>query len=89
MSAAEHVGPRRQAREQTPEAASEAGSGAALVSRFRAQHLAWALLVATGVFILFTFDQHGISNDEEVQHVYGRLLVDFYASGFADRAAFA
>lgn len=50
--------------------------------------LALLLLAATGVFILFSFDQHGISNDEEVQHVYGRLLLDFYASGLNDRRAF-
>lgn len=50
-----------------------------------------ALLLFAGlcVFVLLSFDLHGISNDEEVQHVYGRLLVDFYASGFADRSAFA
>lgn len=49
---------------------------------------ALALLLAAGVFVLFTYDAHGISNDEEVQHVYGRLLLDFYASGFADQRAF-
>lgn len=49
-----------------------------------------ALLVLVGLcaYVAFSADQHGISNDEEVQHVYGRLLVDFYASGFADRSAF-
>lgn len=41
-----------------------------------------------GIFVLLTFHLHGISNDEEVQHVYGRLLVAFYRSGFADHAAF-
>ncbi|WP_442880964.1 glycosyltransferase family 39 protein [Aromatoleum sp.] len=69
--------------------AAQPGRRASLLSSIRARHLALALLAATGLFILFTFDQHGISNDEEVQHIYGRLLVDFYASGFADRAAFA
>lgn len=53
---------------------------------FRLALLVFAVL---GAYVLFSFDQHGISNDEEVQHVYGRLLLDFYASGFADRAAFA
>lgn len=48
-----------------------------------------ALFALLGIFILFTFRHYGISNDEEVQHVYGRLLLDFYASGFTDRAAFA
>jgi len=46
------------------------------------------LLILLAVFIAITFDQHGISNDEEVQHVYGRLLLDFYGSGFADQSAF-
>ena len=53
-----------------------------------ARRLALAVLVLAGAFVLLSFDQHGISNDEEVQHVYGRLLLDFYASGFADRQAF-
>ena len=47
-----------------------------------------ALFVALGVFIALTFQQHGISNDEEVQHTYGRLLLDFYTSGFTDQDAF-
>lgn len=51
--------------------------------------LALLVFAALGAYVLFAFDQHGISNDEEVQHVYGRLLLDFYASGFADRSAFA
>ncbi|AYH42552.1 hypothetical protein CDA09_03995 [Azoarcus sp. DN11] len=53
---------------------------------FRLALLVFAVL---GAYVLFAFDQHGISNDEEVQHVYGRLLLNFYASGFADRSAFA
>ena len=53
-----------------------------------AQWVALAVLALAGVFVLLTFDQHGISNDEEVQHVYGRLLLDFYLSGFTDRQAF-
>ncbi|HJV28689.1 MAG TPA: glycosyltransferase family 39 protein [Aromatoleum sp.] len=53
-----------------------------------ARRVAWLLLALVGVFIVYSFGQHGISNDEEVQHVYGRLLVDFYGSGFADRTAF-
>lgn len=53
-----------------------------------ANRLALLMLAATGVFIVLSFDQHGISNDEEVQHVYGRLLIDFYASGLNDLRAF-
>lgn len=47
----------------------------------------WLFLVLA-IFIACTFHQYGISNDEEVQHVYGRLLMDFYGSGFADQSAF-
>ena len=41
------------------------------------------------VFIALTFDQHGISNDEEVQRNYGHMLLDFYRSGFLDHSAFS
>ena len=50
--------------------------------------LALALLAALLLFVIATFRQHGISNDEPVQHTYGRLLLDFYSSGFADQRAF-
>lgn len=52
------------------------------------RRLSLALFVILGLFILLTFKQYGISNDEEVQHIYGRLLLDFYSSGFSDRSAF-
>lgn len=51
----------------------------------RASHLLFIALIA---FTLLTFQNHGISNDEEVQHVYGRLLLNFYSSGFVDQSAF-
>ncbi|HSH72889.1 MAG TPA: hypothetical protein VK974_07515 [Methylophilaceae bacterium] len=47
-----------------------------------------SLFVLLAIFIALTFRQHGISNDEEVQHIYGRLLLQFYSSGFADQSAF-
>ena len=50
--------------------------------------LAGALLAALLLFVVATFQQHGISNDEPVQHTYGRLLLDFYSSGFTDQRAF-
>jgi dolichyl-phosphate-mannose-protein mannosyltransferase len=53
-----------------------------------ARRLALLVFALLGLYVALSWDQHGISNDEEVQHIYGRLLVDFYASGFADRAAF-
>jgi hypothetical protein len=52
------------------------------------QRLALALFSLLAVFILVTFKQYGISNDEQVQHVYGQLLLNFYSTGFADQAAF-
>lgn len=53
-----------------------------------ARRLALLVFAALGLYVAFAWDQHGISNDEEVQHVYGRLLVDFYTSGLQDLAAF-
>jgi hypothetical protein len=47
-----------------------------------------ALLAALLLFVVATFDEHGISNDEPVQHTYGRLLLEFYRSGFTDLRAF-
>lgn len=40
-------------------------------------------------FILLTFRQHGVSNDELVQHRYGELIWSYYLSGFQDRAVFS
>ncbi len=54
----------------------------------RAVLAAWGLLLGVTLFVLLSYDQHGISNDEEVQHVYGRLLLDFYLSGWTDLRAF-
>ncbi|MDP3087776.1 MAG: hypothetical protein Q8M99_06295, partial [Methylotenera sp.] len=50
--------------------------------------LSYALFAALVIFILLTFKQYGISNDEQVQHVYGQLLLKFYSSGFTDQSAF-
>ena len=47
-----------------------------------------ALFGALLLYVAAGFDQHGISNDEPVQHTYGRLLLDFYRSGFTDLRAF-
>lgn len=48
----------------------------------------FTLFAVFGIFVALTFDHHGISNDEEVQHIYGRLLLDFYSSGFTNQDAF-
>lgn len=53
-----------------------------------ARRLAWLVFALLGLYVALNWDVHGISNDEEVQHVYGRLLVDFYTSGFRDHSAF-
>ena len=52
------------------------------------KRLNFGLFFLLGLYIALTFDQHGISNDEEVQHIYGRLLLNFYNSGFVDQSAF-
>jgi hypothetical protein len=55
----------------------------------RAYGQACGILIA-GLLLLvaLTFRDYGISNDEEVQHRYGELIVAYYASGFEDRALF-
>ena len=37
---------------------------------------------------LWTFRDYAISNDEGVQHHYGELILDYYASGFKDHSVF-
>ena len=46
------------------------------------------LLVGLAAIALLTFEQYAISNDEEVQHRYGELILSYYTSGFADQSAF-
>nr|WP_281502851.1 glycosyltransferase family 39 protein [Ancylobacter crimeensis] len=46
------------------------------------------LFAALTAFVLLTFRDYGISNDEPVQHTYGQLLLTWYASGFTDDRAF-
>lgn len=48
-----------------------------------------ALALALLLYVAMTWRDFGISNDEGVQHVYGRLLLSFYASGLTDRLAFS
>lgn len=50
--------------------------------------LAWLALAVLVVLVAWTFDDYGISNDEEVQHIYGAKLLAFYLTGFADTSAF-
>jgi len=50
--------------------------------------LSRGLLALMVLVVLLTFLDYGISTDEEVQKIYGHKLLDFYASGMADHAAF-
>src|SRR6266540_1409811 len=49
-----------------------------------------ALLLLAGLLAiaLLTVDDYAISNDEEVQHRYGELIIAYYASGFTNQALF-
>jgi hypothetical protein len=46
------------------------------------------LLLGLAAIALLTFEHYAISNDEEVQHRYGELILSYYTSGFADQSAF-
>jgi hypothetical protein len=45
-------------------------------------------LIGLVAIAFLTFEQYAISNDEEVQHRYGELILSYYTSGFADQSAF-
>lgn len=47
-----------------------------------------AFVGALVVIALSTFGDYAISNDEEVQHRYGELIVAYYTSGFGDQSLF-
>ena len=49
---------------------------------------AWLLLAVLLTVALLTFRDYAISNDEEVQHRYGELILSYYASGLTDRTVF-
>jgi hypothetical protein len=46
------------------------------------------LIAGLLVLALATFRDYAISNDEEVQHRYGELIVAYYVSGFVDKTVF-
>jgi hypothetical protein len=58
------------------------------VPRSFADRAALAILAGLCVLVILIFRDYGISNDEEVQHRYGELIVNYYASGFRDSAVF-
>ena len=47
------------------------------------------MLLALLVIVWLTFRDYGITNDEKVQDLYGRMLLSFYRSGFQDLSAFS
>jgi hypothetical protein len=60
------------------------------------EHLkAWPRAIAGGIFavltlvILTTFQDYGISWDEQLQNTYGQKLLAYYVSGFRDHSAFS
>lgn len=64
-----------------------------MLHRYWKQHDSYdraAGLLVAGLLlvVLLVFRDYGISNDEEVQHRYGELIIDYYTSGFADQALF-
>ncbi len=50
--------------------------------------LARLVLLAVVVIVILTFEDYGITNDEEVQNVYGIKLLAFYTSFLRDNSAF-
>lgn len=50
--------------------------------------LAMLLLAALVAIAVVTFRAYAISNDEEVQHRYGELILAYYGSGFTDDTLF-
>src|SRR5262245_3308322 len=50
--------------------------------------LSAAVMIAVAVMAFATFRDYGISWDEELHVPYGRKLIAYYMSGFADRSAF-
>jgi hypothetical protein len=47
-----------------------------------------AVVAALALLVILTFRHYGISNDEEVQHRYGELILAYYGSAFSDRSVF-
>lgn len=50
--------------------------------------LSMAILATVLVLVAATFQNYGISWDEEIQNTYGKKILSFYLSGFEDRSVF-
>lgn len=55
---------------------------------FSYDRLSALLIFVLVVLVVLTFRHYATSNDEGLQHTYGAMLLDWYASGFTDRSAF-
>ena len=47
-----------------------------------------SMFALLALLTLLTFRDYGVSWDEQVQNIYGRMLLSYYASGFRDQALF-
>jgi len=52
----------------------------------RHDRLAWGLFAAVALLVVATFRDYGITWDEEVQNIYGGLVLNYYLSGLKDTA---
>lgn len=52
-----------------------------------ARCLAYAVFALLALLVLITFQDYGITWDEQVQNTYGQKLLDMYVSGFRDTSA--
>jgi len=50
---------------------------------------AYGLIALLLIFAVSVFRDYGISNDEDVQHRYGAMIIAYYTSGLSDRSLFA
>ena len=50
--------------------------------------LSWALLALLAVVVLSTFRHYGIAWDEPVQHVYGKMALNYYLTLGGDKSSF-
>jgi hypothetical protein len=48
----------------------------------------WLTIAVLLAIALLTFRDYAVSNDEEAQHRYGELILDYYNSGLTDRSVF-
>ena len=72
-----------------PEKASPWREASRLTARFHNYDTVTVVFIVTiAVIALWTFKDYAISNDEGVQHHYGELILDYYASGFRDQSIF-